>query len=78
MGISADQVTIEVEDKVTGELIRRELPLEYIENDNGIRLRGETLEGEPTEIVFLSQQAVERITDLTGKGAQAPRCDNHS
>lgn len=77
MSISADHVTIEVEDKETGLKIRRDLPLEYFENDNGIRLRGESLEGKPVEIVFVSQQGIDRITDLTGRGAQEPRCDNH-
>lgn len=76
--ISASQVTIEVIDEASGRIFRRQLPLDYFENDNGIRLRGETINGQETEIAFLSAKAMAKMHDLTGKGADTDHCGGHS
>ncbi len=75
--ISAEEVVIEITDAKTGRLFRRHLPLDYYENDNGIRLSGENIDGAPSHIIFLSEKAVGKITDLTGLGPNMPRCDGH-
>lgn len=72
--ITACSVIVEVVDQVTGKLFRRNLPLSYLETDNGIILSGENSEGKPSDIAFLSDTAIERITELTGKGPDTPRC----
>ena len=38
--LAADSVTVEVTDPKTGKVYRRELPIEYYENANFLRLRG--------------------------------------
>ncbi|MDR1702334.1 MAG: hypothetical protein LBR56_06120 [Sporomusaceae bacterium] len=73
--IEADFVIIEVTDKSTGKTFKRNLPLQYLETDNGVVLSGENLNGEATQINFLSQSALNKITDLIGKGLDKPRCD---
>lgn len=74
--IEAESVVVEVIDQNTGILFRRNLPINYLENDNGLILSGETMEGKSSQIAFLSETAVNRIKDLTGKGLDAPRCDH--
>lgn len=73
--IQAPNVVIEVIDEVTGQLYRRYLEIEYQENDNGIQLYGEDLSGSTSRLVFLSNQALEKIHDLQGLGRDEPRCD---
>ncbi|MCM0758436.1 MULTISPECIES: hypothetical protein [Sporomusa] len=73
--IEADWITIEVIDKTTGKTFRRNLPVRYLETDNGVALFGETLEGKPAQIHFLSEAALAKINDLTGKGPDCARCD---
>ncbi|MGN1033007.1 MAG: hypothetical protein ACI4PU_06055 [Intestinibacter sp.] len=75
--ISADDAIIELKDNTTNKLYRRSVPLSYIENSNGIRLTGEDLHGNSSEIVFLSSIAVEKIIDVTGKGRNEARCPGH-
>lgn len=70
--IEAESVIVEVRDMNTGIIFRREVPLDYHENDNGIILSGESVKGEPAEIAFLSGTAAKKITDLTGKGPDKP------
>ena len=72
--ISCDEVTIEVKDKATNRIFRRTLDISYIENSNGLKLIGENLKGEPSEIVFLSDTAINKIIDVTGKGLNKSRC----
>lgn len=72
--LCANSVTLEVSDAETGVCCRRTLPLEYIENDNGIQLAGENYSGERSEIVFLSEKGMSRMLELMGKGADKPRC----
>lgn len=76
--IEADWITIEVIDKTTGKKFRRDFPIRYLETDNGVVLFGETLEGKPSQINFLSASALARITELLGDGPDAPRCQDHT
>ena len=41
----ADTVTVEITDRATGKVYRRELPIDYYENANFLRLRGESFTG---------------------------------
>lgn len=74
--IEADTITIEVIDQNTGKTFRRNLPIQYIETANGIRLLGETIDGTPSQIVFYSESAMTKINELLGNGPNNPRC-NH-
>lgn len=75
--ITAQNLIIEVIDESDGRMYRRELPLQYKENRNGIVLQGENSKGEAVEIVFLSEQALIQIHELTGHGSDQPRCHDH-
>lgn len=72
--ISCDDITVEVKDKATNRIFRRNLDISYIENSNGLKLMGENLKGEPSEIVFLSDTAINKIIDVTGHGLNKSRC----
>ncbi|MEG0750862.1 MAG: hypothetical protein RR998_03860 [Oscillospiraceae bacterium] len=72
--ISAKEVTLTVTDLRTGKVFERCLPLDYYENHNGIRIRGEDMHARPSEIVLLSGQAVNQINDLMGNGPDTSRC----
>ena len=72
--ISCDEVTVEIKDKTTNRIFRRTLDISYIENSNGLKLMGENLKGEPSEIVFLSDTAINKIIDVTGQGLNKSRC----
>lgn len=72
--ITANTVTIEVKDDTTGKVYRRELPIDYYENANCIRLQGENLDGSFSELVFYSERGVQRLKDLTGAGADHDNC----
>lgn len=76
--IMADTVTVEVKDAATGKTYRRELPIDYYENANFLRLRGENMDGSISQLVFLSARGIERVKDLTGKGPDHDRCGGHS
>lgn len=58
-------------------LVRRYLEVAFEENQNGLRLLGEDLKGNPAQIVFLSQSAIEKMHQLGGEGANEPQCDTH-
>lgn len=75
--ITADFVTVEVTDKTTGQTFRRELPIDYTENANFLRLRAEGYSGEMSELVFFTQRGIERLRDMTGKGADHDDCGTH-
>ena len=75
--ISADTVTVEVTDAKTGETFRRELPIDYYENANFLRLRAEDFSGAVSELVFCSGRGVERMKDMTGRGPDHDRCGGH-
>ena len=52
--ISASTVVVEVRDERTGKLYRRELPIDFYENANLLRLSGENLDGSTSQLVFYS------------------------
>jgi hypothetical protein len=72
--ISAPNLVVEVLDTESGKLFRRYLELEFEENDNGIRLIGENMAGEPAQLVFLSEAALIKMRDIRGHGRDTPRC----
>ena len=74
--ITAKEVTIQVKDERTGEQYSRTLPIDYYENANVLKLSGENLDGSSSSIVFYSVRGMERLKDLTGKGADDP-CGTH-
>ncbi len=76
--ISADVVTVEVKDKATGEVFRRELPIDYLENAFCLRLKGEDMQGRSTELVFYSDAGARSLRNLTGGGADKDRHGDHS
>ena len=76
--ITADEITIEVRDKATGEVFRRELPIDFYENANVLKLSGENLDGSVSQLVFYSARGIERLKDLTGKGPDKDPCGGHS
>ena len=75
--IHAATVTVEVTDEKTGETFRRELPIDYYETANLLRLRGEDLNGKPNELVFLSGTGMDRLKGLMGKGPNEDPCGSH-
>ncbi len=76
--IIADTVTVEVKDAVMGEVYRRELPIDYYENANFLRLSGENLDGSLSQLVFYTPRGIERVKDVSGKGPDHDRCGGHS
>ena len=76
--LMADSVIVEITDPATGKVYRRELPIEYYENANFLRLRGENMDGSIAQLVFLSARGIERVKDLTGKGPDHDPCGGHS
>ena len=76
--IVAHEVTVEVRDEKTGEVFRRELPIDYFENANFLRLSGENLDGSLSQLVFYTSRGIERVKDITGKGPDHDRCGGHS
>ena len=76
--ITADQVTIHVTDKKTGQTISRTLPISYRENAHFLRLSGEDMSGMHSEIVFISESGVGKLIDMTGGGADIDVCENHT
>ncbi len=74
----ADSVIVEITDRQSGEVYRRELPIDYYENANFLRLRGENMDGSISQLVFLSARGIERMKDLTGKGPDHDPCGGHS
>lgn len=76
--ISADTVTVEVKDRSSGKIFRRELPIDYYENANFLRLRGENLDGSVSQLIFYSARGLEKAGDITGKGADKDPCGGHS
>ena len=70
--INASQVTVHVQDEATGRIYSRLLPLAYRENSNGLVLGGENV-----EIVFFSETAAEKMSDITGLGEDHSPCKGH-
>ena len=76
--IVAHEVTVEVRDEKTGEVYRRELPIDYFENANFLRLSGENLDGSLSQLVCYTPRGIERVKDITGRGPDHDRCGGHS
>ena len=76
--ITATSVTVEVKDAYTGKVYRRELPIDYYENANFLKLSGENMDGSVSQLIFLSARGIERVKDITGKGPDHDRCGGHS
>ena len=74
----AHEVTVEIKYEATGKVFRRELPIDYYENANILKLSGENLDGSVSQLVFYSSRGLERLKDLTGKGPDHDRCGGHS
>ena len=75
--LTADSVTVEITDAATGKVYRRELPIDYYENANFLRLSGENFDGSVSQLVFFTPRGVERVKDITGKGADHDDCGSH-
>lgn len=75
--ITAKEVTIQVKDERTGEQYSRTLPIDYYENANVLKLSGENLDESSSSIVFYSVRGMEKLKDLTGKGADHDPCGTH-
>ena len=75
--ITADTVTVEVKDAATGTVYRRELPIDYYENANFLRLSGENMDGSLSQLIFLSARGIEKVKDVSGKGPDHDRCGGH-
>ena len=76
--ITATPVTVELEDAYTGEVFRRELPIDYYENANFLKLSGENMDGSVSQLVCYTPRGVQRVKDLTGKGFDHDPCGGHS
>lgn len=76
--ISTSIVTVEVKDEKTGEVFRRELPIDYYENANFLRLSGENIDGSVSQLVFYTARGMERMKDLIGLGPDKDPCGGHS
>ena len=75
--IIADEVVVEVKDAATGTIYRRELPIDYYENSNFLKLQGENLDGSTSTLVFYTARGIQRSKDITGKGCDTDNCDSH-
>ena len=75
--LTASEVTVEIRDAATEKIYRRELPIDYYENANFLRLRGENIDGSLSQLVFYTPRGIERVKDITGKGPDHDRCGTH-
>ena len=76
--ITAGEVTVEVKDQTTGQTFRRTFPIDYLETSSVVRLRGEDLQGRPSEIVFFTSYGKKKLKDLTGQGIDYDPCGSHT
>lgn len=75
--ILAQEITVEVKDMRTGIVYKRTLPIDYYENANVLKLTAENLDGSQSSLVFYSARGLDRLKDLTGKGADHDSCGEH-
>ncbi|MBP3853056.1 MAG: hypothetical protein J6D18_00640 [Erysipelotrichaceae bacterium] len=75
--IAAREITVEVTDIATGETFRRTLPIEYLETASFVRMFGEDLKGNPSEIVLYTSFSQKKVQDLTGSGIDYDPCKTH-
>lgn len=52
--IHADVITVEVQDPRSGAVIRRVLPVSFLENPWFVRLKGRSLDGSVGEMIYYS------------------------
>ena len=76
--IRASSVTLEVTDAATGQVVRRTLPIDYVETAAGLRLMAEDANGNPAQLVFYSSFGLGKLRDLTGGGPDKDPCGGHS
>ena len=76
--IFAAEIKIEVTDRNTGLVFHRTLPVDYYETANCLRLRGENVSGDPSELVFFSTAGLGHLRDMTGQGPDKDPCGGHS
>ena len=60
--IQADSVIVEVTDPKTA---------------NFLRLSGENLDGSLSQLIFYTARGIERMQDITGRGADHDACGDH-
>ena len=76
--LTAHEVTVEIRDTATGKVYRRDLPIDYYENANLLRLSGENFDGGVSQLIFYTPRGLERLNDLTGRGADSDPCGGHT
>ena len=64
--IRSDKITILINNPSTGEEVRRELPVSFIENQLGIWLEGKDEFGDSQAIVFLSEFGAIQLNEIIG------------
>ena len=50
---------------------------DYYENANFLRLSGENLDGSLSQLIFYTARGIERMQDITGRGADHDACGDH-
>ena len=75
--IVADHVVIEVTDAISGQTFRRTFPINYLETSSMVRLIGEDLQGNQSEIVFYTSFGMKKLEDLPGHGIDYDPCGTH-
>ena len=72
------RIIVDVTVEAPGQTFRRELPVDYYENANFLRLQGERMDGSPSELVFITDTGRRRLDDLTGHGPDQDPCGSHT
>lgn len=75
--ITAKTVKLEIRDDKTGQIFTRELPIDYYENANCLRLQAENMDGSVSQLVFYSARGLDRLKDLTGHGPDHDDCGTY-
>lgn len=76
--LSANTAVIEICDEHSKHILRRNVPLYFTENNNGIILKGEDADGKDSTIAFLSEGATEKIMELLGRGSDKRHPHHHN
>lgn len=69
--LSSEQAVIEIRDTHSQHILRRAIPLSFMENNNGLILKGEDATGKESSIVFLADGVPQKIADVLGYGSDA-------
>ena len=75
--ITAKEVTVQVKDERTEVVYSRTIPIDLYKNAKVLKLNVEILDGSSSSIVFYSARGIERLKDLTGRGADHDSCGTH-